>query len=627
MAVKTVIRSLPYRWLGPERVLRRTVLMLCLVMVSGRGQLPRMVIEGSIQLDGASVPNGAVVRVLRNDGTVVRTVNHYRSNPSQFGVRLGLEESLIDGEPLSFRVVLSRRDSFEARIVGGPLVYRGSPPQEASVTRILLFRNHAPQVRRSFPDTTIKERQQLRWRVLATDQDGDTLRYRLMQSPPGAQIEPLTGYVTYVPTYDDSGVYPVEVAVSDAREEIVMRKGRVRVEHVNRPPRITRSAPNLQTTEGRPLTIALPSDDPDGDSLNFSLIETSYRFRLFSRNGAFEWTPDFDAAGMYSCYVVVSDGSLADTSNPFTVTVEPTDRPPAFAQTLRDTAVFEQQLLVVDLQAQDPDGDGVRYQIELAPEGVSVDDAGVLRWVPSYDQAGNYIIVVSANDAVQSAEAVLRVTVLDRNRDPYYPTLAGKRDTMRIAFGRMIDLNWRGARDPDGDESLRYTLRLWGGEFDTSIAGVFDTSMAVFIRGRLELDQVYSWTTSVSDGFAEAWSPDTGSFRLFVAPIVPVVAREAVSMGPRMFTLEQPASNPTGGQTIIRYALTHRSHVDISLYTMLGERVTTIVNGERVPGQYETTYDAGLLASGVYLFKLEAHPIDNTQVRDFVSTKKMVLVR
>ena len=94
-----------------------------------------------------------------------------------------------------------------------------------------------------------------------------------------------------------------------------------------------------------------------------------------------------------------------------------------------------------------------------------------------------------------------------------------------------------------------------------------------------------------------------------------------------MFTLEQLGSNPSGSQTIIRFALTHRSSVDIALYTMLGERLETIVNEERAPGQYETTFDASRLAGGVYMFKLEAHPLDNSQARDFVSTKKMVLVK
>jgi hypothetical protein len=130
----------------------------------------------------------------------------------------------------------------------------------------------------------------------------------------------------------------------------------------------------------------------------------------------------------------------------------------------------------------------------------------------------------------------------------------------------------------------------------------------------------------VSDGLAEVWSPDTGSFRLLSAPVVPIAVREPAAT-PRMFTLEQPTSDPTGGQTIIRYALEHRSRVDIAIYTMLGERLATIVNAERAAGQYATLYEAGSLASGVYLFKLEAHPLDNAHVRDFVSTKKMVLVR
>lgn len=586
-----------------------------------------MVIEGSIQLDGNPVPTGTVVRVLREDGSVVRTISHYPSNPSQFGVRLGLQGEVTEGEALRFRVVLSRRDSFEARIVGGPVMYRGSAPQGAGVTRILLFRNHAPLVRRSFPDTTIREQQLLRIRVLATDADGDTLKYRLLQGPPGAAIEPLTGYVTYLPTYEDAGAYPLEVAVTDGREEVTMRRGRVRVVHVNRPPRISRAAPDLRTAEGRTLIIAVPAEDPDRDSLSFSLIEDSYRFRLFSRTGAFEWMPGFQSAGTYSCVVVASDGLAADTSNRFEIVVDPTNRPPTFERTLRDTVIFEAEPILTSLPAYDPDGDNVTYRLELAPEGVSVDERGTLRWTPTFEQAGNYVIVVSAGDGRQSSEAVIRITVLERNRAPFYPFTTAHQDTVRIPYGRLVDLVWRGAHDPDGDESLRYTLRMWGGGLDTTITGIFDTSLAIFARGRLATGQVYSWTTSAGDGLSEIWSPDTGSFRLAEVQSVSLPAREPAGPTPRMFTLEQPSGSPAGGQTVIRYALTHRSQVDIAVYTMLGERVGTIVSAERGPGQYETSYDAGALASGVYMFKLEAHPIDNTQARDFVSTRKVVLVR
>lgn len=607
----------------------RTAVILCAFLsvewtLAGAQPL-RMVIEGSIQLDGGPVPNGTVVRVLRSDGQVVRTISHYPSNPSQFGVRLGGLESLRDGEPLGFRVVLSRRDSFEARIAGPALTYQGRPPQEAGVTRIVLYRNHTPAFRRTLPDTSIRERQSLRFRVWATDEDADTLRYRLLQAPPGTTIEPLTGYVTYVPGFEDSGRHAIDVAVTDGREEVVDHAV-LHVIHVNRPPRVDKAVMDRTVREGDHVTLAIAAEDPDRDPLSYSLIERSYRFRLFSRNGVFEWAPDFESAGLYHCFVVVSDGSVSDTSNTFTIDVEPTNRSPVFSRQLVDTVLTEQQHLGMLLNAVDLDGDSVRYSIELAPEGVSISTTGFLSWMPGFDQAGSYVIVVSAADFERSSESVVRATVLNRNRTPSFSS-AVRHDTDRVAFGRLIELNWPGAQDPDTEDTLRYTLRLWGGGVDTSLAGISDTSVTLFGRNQLTVDHVYMWTASVNDGLAEAMSPDTFAFRLVQFPIASQPQREPAAVQPRMFMLEQLGSNPSGSVTLIRYALTHRSSVDIALYTMLGERLQTIVAGERPPGQYETTYDASSLSGGVYMFKLEAHPLDDAQARDFISTKKMVLVK
>lgn len=615
---------------GPStrRICRTAVILSAILSVwptCATSQPVRMVIEGSIQLDGGPVPTGTVVRVIRSNGQVVRSISHYPSNPSQFGVRLGGLESLREGEPLGFRVVLSRRDSFEARIAGPALTFQGRPPQETGVTRIVLFRNHTPSFRRTLPDTAIRERQSLRFRVWATDEDGDTLRYRLLQAPPGTTIEPLTGYVTYVPGFDDAGRHAIDVAVTDGREEVVDRAV-LSVTHVNRPPRVDKAVADRTVREGDQVTLAIAAEDPDEDPLAYSLIERSYKFRLFSRNGVFDWTPDFEAAGVYRCFVVISDGSVSDTSNTFTIDVVPTNRPPVFSRQLVDTVLSEQERFGMLLDAVDLDGDSVRYSIELAPEGVSISSSGFLSWTPGFDQAGSYVIVVSAADGERSSETVVRATVLNRNRTPNF-SYAVRHDTDRVAFGRLIELNWPGARDPDAEDTLRYTLRLWGGGVDTSLAGISDTSVTLFGRNQLGVDHVYMWTASVSDGLAEVMSPDTFAFRLVQFPITSQPQREPAAVQPRMFMLEQLGSNPSGSVTLIRYALTHRSSVDISLYTMLGERLQTIVAGERPPGQYETTYDASSLSGGVYMFKLEAHPLDDAQARDFISTKKMVLVK
>jgi hypothetical protein len=88
---------------------------------------------------------------------------------------------------------------------------------------------------------------------------------------------------------------------------------------------------------------------------------------------------------------------------------------------------------------------------------------------------------------------------------------------------------------------------------------------------------------------------------------------------PREFLLCQNYPNPFNPSTTIRYGLPERSHVSISVYNTLGQQVATPVNGEMEAGYHEVQFDASWLASGVYLYRLQAG--------SFVETRKLVLVR
>ena len=61
------------------------------------------------------------------------------------------------------------------------------------------------------------------------------------------------------------------------------------------------------------------------------------------------------------------------------------------------------------------------------------------------------------------------------------------------------------------------------------------------------------------------------------------------------------------------------SNVTLKVYDVLGNEVTTLVNEEKQPGVYEVEFDASSLASGMYLYKLQAG--------DFVQTRKMILTK
>ncbi len=85
------------------------------------------------------------------------------------------------------------------------------------------------------------------------------------------------------------------------------------------------------------------------------------------------------------------------------------------------------------------------------------------------------------------------------------------------------------------------------------------------------------------------------------------------------YALKQNYPNPFNPSTNIRFALPEQSDVTLVVYNLLGQRVATLVNETRPAGWHEVTFDASRLASGVFIYRLEAE--------GYVETKSMILVK
>ena len=98
-----------------------------------------------------------------------------------------------------------------------------------------------------------------------------------------------------------------------------------------------------------------------------------------------------------------------------------------------------------------------------------------------------------------------------------------------------------------------------------------------------------------------------------------------VSTIPSDYLLLQNFPNPFNPSTLIRYDLPRQSRVNISVYTILGERISSLVNEVQNEGHYELSFDASRSASGIYLVKMTAQSIESG--RKFVEVKKMLLIK
>lgn len=92
---------------------------------------------------------------------------------------------------------------------------------------------------------------------------------------------------------------------------------------------------------------------------------------------------------------------------------------------------------------------------------------------------------------------------------------------------------------------------------------------------------------------------------------------------PTAYVLEQNYPNPFNPNTTINYSLPEKAEVTISIYSSIGEYITTLVGETKEAGYYKVDFDASKLASGTYIYQLTA----NGSSGKTVQSKKMILMK
>jgi hypothetical protein len=90
--------------------------------------------------------------------------------------------------------------------------------------------------------------------------------------------------------------------------------------------------------------------------------------------------------------------------------------------------------------------------------------------------------------------------------------------------------------------------------------------------------------------------------------------------------LNQNYPNPFNPTTKINFSLPQKSQVKLTVYNTLGEKIATLIDGVKNQGTYETNFDGSRLASGIYVYRLEAQSV-NGQSGNYISSKKMILIK
>lgn len=131
-----------------------------------------------------------------------------------------------------------------------------------------------------------------------------------------------------------------------------------------------------------------------------------------------------------------------------------------------------------------------------------------------------------------------------------------------------------------------------------------------------------NWNPALQAAPTAEWTNDTKEITVY-DEFATAVQIDANPHSPH-YELGQNFPNPFNPTTVIHFSLPRGANVEISIYNLLGQQVTTLENGYHDPGIYETTWDGTdatghTVSSGVYFYRLKT----DTQVQ----TRKMLLLK
>ncbi|MFA6455481.1 MAG: DUF4350 domain-containing protein [Bacteroidota bacterium] len=350
-------------------------------------------------------------------------------------------------------------------------------------------------------------------------QQKDSAGLRVALSTP----TPFTGKGTFIKLRfkaKNNGVQPITLSQMILNETgftnrtFVQNTGHLTVVAANTAPVFTAKIPSTTISENSLYQFQVQAADADGDSLLFGIFSGSPGMTMTGK-GQFSWKPGFAQSGNHKVVYDVGDyhpdGVVRDSA---VITVINVNQPPQFVKLVNDTTVSEDQLLTLDADAVDPDGDVVRYYISTIQPGMTVDSInGTITWKPTFTQSGVYPLILIAKDGKGGfAEDSIKFTVINVNRAPVFTTSMPETTVIPAAqtYSKIFT-----ASDPDNDQlTFGFVQHPAGASIDMN-TGLFTWMPIADQAGPQDI------IISVTDNIATA--VDTIHFRVLINNTPPTI--------------------------------------------------------------------------------------------------------
>lgn len=137
--------------------------------------------------------------------------------------------------------------------------------------------------------------------------------------------------------------------------------------------------------------------------------------------------------------------------------------------------------------------------------------------------------------------------------------------------------------------------------------------------GEITYEPLRGGLTQVTTGFLSYLAIPAGTTSVQEPPILP-----------NTFDLKQNYPNPFNPSTTIEFSVPTQSHVELNVYSLLGQKIATIASEQFAPGYYQMHWNGqadngSRVASGVYFCRISATGEDRKI--SFRSLIRMVLLK
>ena len=185
-----------------------------------------------------------------------------------------------------------------------------------------ILENSPPNIS-GIPPTTVAVNTAYNFIPTAEDKDGDTLEFSVENKPKWLSFDEKTGELSGTPTEDDIVTTPnIVISVSDGNKTDILDNFSITVNPETRP--TISGAPPTIVTVGTPYIFTPIAEDPNGDTLEFSIENQPKWLDFNKKTGKLSGTPtEEDISTTPNIVIRVSDGKETISLPPFTLTVNP----------------------------------------------------------------------------------------------------------------------------------------------------------------------------------------------------------------------------------------------------------------------------------------------------------------